>query len=184
MDVHLPNSRAGAAVAAAALLLCTSLTAADAASSAEAASPKVAVSSGSWSAVATTSRVPPYGTGPLQLSFPILDTKPQYFSLVNTGTVPLIAETLSATTNSSAIIETCSTTWDEITGSCLSGTVTTVISTATGAGSTVLTNPLPAPGSSIRLRAQLLDLNLLGSTVTINVEVTRAQARAATVSGA
>lgn len=185
VDVHSHSSRAGAAAVATALLLCTSLAAANAASSAKAESGAAVVISGSWGAVATTKTAAPYGSGPLQLNFRPLDTRPQYFSVANTGTLPLIAQTLrAATDSSSAAIEACSTTWDEITGSCLSGTITTVVSTATGSGSAVFPAPLPDRGSLIRLRALLVGSNLLGTTVTIRVDVTRAQARAATISGA
>lgn len=183
MDVHFPSSRAGAAAAATALLLCTSLTAADGASSAQAVSRKGTVISGSWGAVASTSKGPDYGTGPLQLTFFAFDTRPQYFSVVNTGTIPLTAQTIRATTNSSsAVVEACSTTWNEIDGSCSSGgSIIKVITT--DLGSTVLVSSLQDHGASIRLRAQPVGSNLLGSRVTINVEVTRTQARAATVSG-
>jgi hypothetical protein len=181
MDVHSPSSRAGAAAAVTALLLCTSLAAADAASSAQATSAATAVSSGSWGAVATTSTSPPYGSNPLALTFTLMGTGTQYFNLVNTGTLPLIGGTITATTTaSSAVIEACSTTWSESNGRCPSGVVTTVAST--GAGPTPYSTPLPASGSSVRLRARITGLKL-SSTVTIGVEVSRTQARAVTTTG-
>lgn len=181
MDVHSISSRAGAAAVATALLLCTSLPASDAASSAQAASETTAVTSGSWAAVATTRTTAPYGTGPLALTFTLLGTGTKYFTVVNTGTLPLSGGTFTATTTaSSAAIEACSTTWSESNGTCPSGVITTV--TSTGAGAKPFSAPLPASGSSIRLRARITSLQV-DSIVTVSVQITRAQARAATISG-
>lgn len=180
MDVH--SSRAGAAALATALLLCTSLAAADAASSARAASGSMAATSGRWGAVATTSTVAPYGSGPLALTFTLLGTTTQYFNVVNTGTLPLTDEIFRATTSgTSAAVEACSTTWNESTGSCPSGVITTV--TTTGAGPTAFAAPLPATGSTIRLRARITGLLLGSTTITISVNVNRTQVRAASVTG-
>lgn len=141
-DVHSPSSRAGAAAVATALLLCTSVAAADATSGAQS-SAETTVTSGSWAAVATTSNTAPYGSGPLALTFDPLGTSRQYFNVVNTGTLPLLGTTLTATTTaSSAAIEACSTTWSESDGNCPSGVITTV--TTTGAGPTPFSAPLPA----------------------------------------
>jgi hypothetical protein len=182
VDVHNLSSRAGAAVVVSSLLLCTSLATADAASSAQVASAPTTVTSGTWGAVATTNTTAPFGTGPLALTFTLGGPSRQYFNAVNAGTLPLIAESFKITTTAgSAIIEACSTTWTESNGRCPSGVITTV--TTSGAGYTSFSAPLPAAGSSIRLRARVTGLQLLDSTVTINVEVTRAQARAAATTG-
>ena len=179
MDVHSPSSRAGAAAAVTALLLCTSLAAADAASSAQTTSTTAAVTSGSWGAIATTATAAPYGTGPLTLTFSGLLSAPQYFNLVNTGTLPLTAVTVEATTTrGGAVIEACSTTWNELLGTCSSVLPVTVATS--GAGPTAYTVLLPA-GSSIRLRASVT--NSRNFAMTIGVKVSRAQVRAATTTG-
>ena len=181
MDVHSPSSRAGAAAAVTALLLCTSLAAADAASSAQTTSTTAAVTSGSWGAIATTATAAPYSNIPLALTFTLVGSGTQYFNVVNTGTLPLIGETFTATTTASnAVIEACSTTWNEANNRCSSGDITAV--TTTGAGPTLFVAPLPTAGSSIRLRARITGVKL-ASTVTIGVKVSRAQVRAATTTG-
>ena len=178
MDVHSPSSRAGAAAVATALLLCTSLAAADAASSARATSATTAVTSGSWGAVATTDTA---ASGPLALTFTLMGSGTQYFNVVSTGTLPLSGGNYTATTTASnAVIEACSTTWNESNNRCTSGVITTV--TTTGAGPTPFAAPLPAAGSSIRLRARITGVRL-ASTVTVSVEVSRTQARYASVTG-
>jgi hypothetical protein len=150
--------------------------AADAASSAQAASTAAAVTSGSWAAVATTATAPPYGTGPLALTFSSLLAEPQYFNLVNTGTLPLAAVTFEAiTTRGSAVIEACSSTWNELLGTCPTGAI--IVATS-GSGPTPYTVPLSA-GSSVRLRASVTSSR--NFTMTIGVNVTRAQARAAAI---
>lgn len=160
------------------LLLCTSLAAADAASSAKVAS-TTAVTSGHWGAVATTGTATNV-SGPLELTFPGTTPEPQYFNVVNTGALSLTSQIYKATTTGNSVeIQMCSTTWNEPNGSC-SGNLTTVPIN----GSTIFTAPLPATGSKIRLRARIIGLQLLGSsTVTISVSVTRAQVRAASVTG-
>jgi hypothetical protein len=161
-----------------ALLLCTSLAAADAASSAQAAS-AAAVSSSNWGAVATVSTAPPYGTDPLTVTFSGLLSAPQYFNLVNTGTLPLTAVTIEATTTrGAAAIQACATAWNETLDICPSGAVTVATS---GAGPTPYNAPMPTVGSSIRLRASVTSGR--NFTMTIGVNVTRAQVRAASVTG-
>ena len=180
MDAH--HSRAGAAAALTALLLGTSLAAADAAGSARTASTTTLVTSGSWGAVATTKTSAPYGTGPLVLGFTLLGTSTRYFNVVNTGALPLNAAMITATTRgNTAVIEACSTTWNETFGTCPSGTITTVTTTSTSPAT--LTASLPAYGSTIRLRARITDLLTVNSTVSVSVDVSRAQARAATRTG-
>lgn len=182
MSVHSPSIRAGAAVAVTALLLCTSLTTADAATSAQTGSAPRAVSSGSWGAVATTRGAVPYSTDPLALTFTALGADRQYFNVVNTGTLPLIGETFTATaTTGSAAIEACSTAWNESTGSCPSGIITTV--TTTGVGPTSFAAPLPTAGSAIRLRARRTSVLQLNLTVTVGVSVDRTQVRMASTTG-
>jgi hypothetical protein len=168
-------------VAVTALLLCTSLTTANAAGTAQTTSAPAAVSSGSWGAVATTRGSAPYGTAPLALTFTVLGADRQYFNVVNTGTLPLIGQTFTATTTAgSAAIEACSTAWNESTGSCPSGIITTV--TTTGVGPKSFAAPLPTAGSAIRLRANKTS-GLLSFTVTVGVSVARTQVRMASTTG-
>lgn len=180
VDVHdARSSRAGAAAAATALLLCTSLAAADAANSAHAVTTRMSVASGSWAALATTKTTAPYGNGPLKLTFSGLLPPSQYFTVVNTGTQPLVGQIYKASTSGNSVeIQTCSTAWNESNDSC-SVLPTTVPSN----GSSAFTAALPATGSKIRLRARIIGAQLSSSTVTISVNVTRAQVRAATITG-
>ena len=179
MDVHFSCSRAGGAAAATALLLCTSLAAADAASSAQAASAAAAVTSGSWGAVATTSATPPYGNSPLVLTM-TTTTDTRSFNVVNTGTLPLTGVILQATTNrGAAVIEACTTTWNEPLHLCSLGSIT--VAATSGTGATTYAVPLPT-GSSVRLRARTTS-GQRNFTLTIGLNVTRTQARAATTSG-
>jgi hypothetical protein len=179
VDVHSSSSRAGAAAAVTALLLCTSLAAADAANSAQAVSTRMPAASGNWGALATTRTTAPYGTGSLKLTFSGPLPPSQYFTVVNTGTLALAGQIYKATTSGNSVeIQMCSTTWNESNDSC-SVTPTTVPSN----GSSAFTAALPATGSKIRLRARIIGVQLSSSTVTISVNVTRTQVRAATITG-
>jgi hypothetical protein len=99
---------------------------------------------------------------------------------VNTGTLPLTAETYAATTNrGSAVIKACATTWNELRGTRPSNAIPVANS---GAGPAAYAGPLPAAGSSIRLRARATS-GLSNFTMMLSVSITRTQARAAAVSG-
>lgn len=195
MNVHRYSGRAAAAIAAAVLLVCTS-TPARAATTANAASASQAASSGTWGAVATLSTTAPYGSGSLTLSFANIGGvgnpafTPQYFTVGNTGTLPLIAASYGGSTsaqpNMQFIIESCSTTWNEATGACTGGTTATVLTTPTGT-STIPSTLGPAPATSgpgIRLRASVAFNGSVpktpASTLTISITVDRTQVRSAT----
>lgn len=195
MNVHRYSSRAAAAIAAAVLLVCTS-TPADAAATANTTSASQTASSGTWGAVATLNTAAPYGSGSLTLSFannggvgnPAFT--PQYFTVGNTGTLPLTAASYGGSTsaqpNVQFIVESCTTAWNEGTGSCTGGTIATVLTTPTGT-STIPSTLGPAPASSgagIRLRASAAFNGSVpktpASTLTISITVDRTQVRAAT----
>jgi hypothetical protein len=197
VNVHSYPSRAATAVAAAVLLVCTS-TPADA-TTGGAASASQTASSGTWGAVATLSTAAPYGSGPLTLTFTNLGSAgnpsfpPQYFTVGNTGTLPLRAASYGGSTQAQStvqfLIESCSATWNETTGACPGGTVTTVLTTPAGT-STIPATPGPAPtaaGTGIRLRAKVsLSGNLPNNTTpTLNISITvdRTQVRTATTTG-
>ncbi|MEN8582820.1 hypothetical protein ABFP37_08950 [Burkholderia sp. RS01] len=174
---HRHSSRV-AVIIAAALLPCLVAAPAHAAIKAGAVSGTQAAGSGQWSAVATTAGAAPFGTGALALTFTAAGTDRQYFNVVNTGTLSLTGETFTATTTrSSAAVERCSTTWDESTGTCPSGTITTVMNT--GASPTALNAPLAATGTKIRLRVRITAAIQRDSTITIGVTVSRSQVRTA-----
>ena len=193
MSVHSPSSRAGAAVSVTALLLCTSLGAADAASSAQAASASTIASSASWGAVATTSTAAPYSPGPLVLTFPTgatghgngLREPAQFFTVGNSGTLTLSAATYTVTsvaTNSAPVafsVDYCSTGWNESANTC---SVPFAVVTSTSAPTLSAVAP-SAPGTGLRLRARLTGTSSRSTAVTINLEVARAQVRAATTTG-
>lgn len=188
--MHAPSGRAGAAAAATALLLCTSLAPAEAAGAAHAASPARTVSSAHWGAVATSSVAAPFGTGQLVLTFsntgnngnPVYPAK--YFTVANTGTLSIAGASYSATapTGFTFRIEACSGGWNEAADTCAAGR-TTVLDTP---AANLLSSTVPAAaGSSIRLRASVTAFtkHQPDPTLTVDVGVPRAQVRAATVTG-
>jgi hypothetical protein len=191
VSVHAPSGRVGAAAAVTALLLCTSLAPADAAGAAHAASPASTVSSASWGAVATASTAAPFGTGPLVLTFtntgnngqPVFPAK--YFTVANTGTLGITGAIYSAAAAPSTFnfrIEACASGWNEAADTCAAGR-TTVLDTP---ASSLLSSTVPAAaGSSIRLRASVTvhPKTPPNPTLTVGVDVTRAQVRAGTVTG-
>ena len=194
MNVHHYPGRAAAAIAAAVLLACTS-TPAQAATFANAAASQT-VSSGSWGAVASLSTAAPYGSGPLTLSFtnngiPAHPSfTPKYFTIGNTGTIPIMQATYVGTTTAPStvrfIIESCTSTWNETTGACPGGTVATILTTPTGT-STIPATSGPGPansGTAIRLRARITFSGNVpktpAPTLTIGITVDRTQVRTAT----
>ncbi|WAH95868.1 hypothetical protein [Arthrobacter sp. MMS18-M83] len=198
MNVHRYSSRTAAAIAAAVLLVCTS-TPADAATTANATSASQTASSGTWGAVASLSTTAPYGSGPLTLTFtnngkPATPSfVPQYFTVGNTGTLPITAASYGGSTSAPSsvqfFIESCSGTWDEPTGACLGGTATTILTTPFGT-STIPDTPGPAPatsGAGLRLRASVASTGNVSKsailTLTLSISVDRTQVRSATTTG-
>ena len=196
MNVHHYPGRAAAAIAAAVLLACTS-TPAQAATTANTASGSQTVPSGSWGAVPSRNTAAPYGSGPLTLSFPNNggvgnpSFTPVYFTVGNTGTLPITAANYGGSTSAQPpvqfTLESCSTTWNEGTGACPGGSVATIL-TASGS-STIQATPGPAPasqGAGIRLRARANSdgsgnvPKTPASTLTLNISVDRTQVRTAT----
>lgn len=191
MSVHAPGSRAGAAVAVTALLVCTSLTPANATGSAQAASPARTVSSASWAAVASTSTSAPFGTGQLVLSFTNTGTNGQplfsakFFTVANTGSLNITAASYTAAATPSTFafkIEACASGWIEVADTCAGGRTTVLDTPASSLPSSAA--PLAA-GSSIRLRASVTAFPKNPPTPALNVgvDVSRSQVRAATVTG-
>lgn len=196
MNVHHYSSRAAAAIAAAVLLVCTS-TPAEAASTANTASASQTVGSGTWGAVATLRSAAPYGTGTLTLSFTNQGSsdnpsfKPQYFTVVNTGTLPMTKASYSGTTSAPSsvqfLVDSCSGTWNEATGACQGGTPARVLAPQSGSFPySVTSTTVPASAkTSIRLRATVVVNDNISTTptLTVNVAVDRTQIRAATTTG-
>lgn len=198
MNVHLYPGRAVAAIAAAVLLVCTS-TPAEAATAAEASSVSRTVGSGTWGAAATLNTTAPYGTGPLTLTFTNIGSPgqpsftPQYFTVGNTGTLPLTQASYTGTPDAPSavkfIVESCSTTWNESTGVCQNGTTTQILAAQGGSPAVPVTSTtVPAnAGGSIRLRARVTTSgqipNHSTTTLTIDVTVNRTQVRSATTTG-
>jgi hypothetical protein len=104
----------------------------------------------------------------------------QYFNLVNTGTFPLAGVALEATTSrGTAVIEACSTTWNELLHVCPLGSI--AVAATSGAGAATYAVGLPT-GSTVRLRARATS-GQRNFTLTVSVNVTRTQARAASTTG-
>lgn len=189
MSVHSLSGRAGAAAAATALLLCTSLATADAAGSAQARSVPAAVTSASWGAIAAIRETAPYALAPLVISFPHGGTAEQgnvksqseLFAVVNVGNLSLTAAEYTVTASNAApfSVEACSGAWVQRDHSC-SGQLTVLTTASTATMSSIVPS---APGAAISLRARLTGQAPNHTTVTINVRVTRAQVRQGTMSG-
>ncbi|NKX49451.1 hypothetical protein HER39_02415 [Arthrobacter deserti] len=141
------------------------------------------VSSGIWGAVATTAAQAPYGNGPLALRFNaslLAPPPPQFFTLGNTGTLRLTAATFTVTaTTGTAVLEVCSTAWNETNNTCPQGTITEVVRSGTAPRSASI-SPVNG-GGTIRARARITSAIVSASDVGISVSVNRAQVRAATV---
>lgn len=198
MDVHPYTCRAGAAVAAAALLACTSFPPAEAAVTARTASTSQAANSGTWGAAASLKAAPPYGTGSLTLTFTNSGPpgkpsfEPQYFTVGNTGTLHLTAADYTATTTAPAsvhfVIDYCTGVWNA--GTCAGGSSTTFLTTPGGSSTTNLAGAR-APGSpttNLQLRATAVATGQVRNsdppqTLTIDVRVNRIHVRAATTAG-
>ncbi|NKX53853.1 hypothetical protein [Arthrobacter mobilis] len=141
------------------------------------------VSSGIWGAVATTATQAPYGSGPLALRFNaslLAAPPPQFFTLGNTGTLRLTGATFTATASTgTAVLEVCSTVWNETNNTCPQGTVTEVARSGTAAYSASI-SPVNGGGST-RVRARVTTAIISASDVGVSVSVSRAQVRTAIV---
>lgn len=191
MGAH-PSSRAAAAVAGAALLVCAGPTQVEAASAAQAVSSQVGASSGGWGAVATTATAAPYSAGAaLVLPFPNAGTNgqpsypPQFFTVGNTGTLNISAANYAITgtpTTTTFTVESCNAGWNEAANTC-PGSISSVVTTLTSPQSSTV---VPGGGGQgIRLRASVTG-TIPKNTVpalTIGISVTRAQVRASTTTG-
>ena len=155
------------------------------------------MATGKWAAVATTTPATPGTSAYVNSNVPAAGggagNGGSFFSIVNTGTLDLLDVTLTLTTTSNKTnsyvitIHGCSTTWNETTGACTSGTITSLYTlsvptngtlaqkTSTGVASIPLTS-----GANKRLRIQYVGGG--GPTIgaTISMGIVRANVRAAT----
>lgn len=130
------------------------------------------VTSGTWQAVAARSPDAPYPTAPLRLDVGWDNRGPQYFWVVNTGTLPLRSVTYSVVAEDDVRLEACSGRWNTHNDSC-AGRVTTMPLTASAVG------PL-SPGGAVQVR--LTAPWRRTTTVAVSVRVSRSDVRAAQVS--
>jgi hypothetical protein len=144
----------------------------------------VTTTSAIWAALPTQAGSAPYTPTALALTFAVAATTPppQYFWVVNTGTVSLTKANYTVTETGAlgltATVQACvGGSWNESTGTC-SGTVTTVATSGGGATSSTV---VPAsPSAQVRLRAILSGPPALtAAVVTTSITVARADARAA-----
>jgi len=149
-------------------------------------SSSVATTSGKWAALPTQLGSAPYVPAALTLTFAVAVTtpRPQYFWVVNTGTVSLTKATYTVTETGAvgvtATVEACvGGTWNETTDACTGGVITTV---ATSSGGATSSSVVPAAASAqVRLRAKLSGAPAVAAAlVTTSVAVARTDARAAT----
>ena len=145
----------------------------------------MASTSGVWAALPTQAASAPYVPTALALTFAVAVStpRPQYFWVVNTGTLSLTRATYTVTETGalgiSATVEACvGGTWDESTDAC-SGTITAV---ATSGGGATSSSVVPAaPSAQIRLRARLTGPPaVIAAVVTTSISIARADARSAT----
>lgn len=164
----------------------TSVTSATAAEQALARrSAAVATTSATWGALPTQAATAPYVPAALALTFAVAAAtpRPQYFWVVNTGTVSLTHASYTVTETGapglSATVQACvGGTWNETTDAC-GGAVTTVATSGTGATASTV---VPAsPSAQVRLRAVLSGAPVVtAAVVTTSIAVARTDARAAT----
>jgi len=141
--------------------------------------------SGVWAALPTQAASAPYLPAALALTFAVSVSTPapQYFWVVNTGTVSLTSATYTVTETGvagiTATVEACvGGVWNESTNAC-SGAVTTVATSGAGATSSAVVPA--APSAQIRLRARVSGPPLAtAAVVTTSIAVARGDARAAT----
>jgi hypothetical protein len=165
----------------------TAVTAATAAEQALARrSAAVITTSGVWAALPTQAASAPYVPAALTLTFAVaaITPRPQYFWVVNTGTLSITRASYTVTETGalglSATVEACvGGTWNETTDACSGGTITTVA--ASGAGATSSTAVPASPAAQLRLRAVLSGAPAVTvAVVTTSIAVARTDARAAT----
>lgn len=146
----------------------------------------VVTTSGVWAALPTQLGSAPYVPTALTLTFAVsaLTPRPQYFWVVNTGTVSLSRASYTVTETGapglSATVQACvGGTWNESTDACTGGTITTVATSGAGATSSTAVPVLPA--AQLRLRAVLSGAPAVSvAVVTTSIAVARTDARAAT----
>ena len=133
----------------------------------------VTTTTGTWSAVATTQASPPWPTGPLTVS--ARRNAPAYFSVVNTGTLPLVSAHYAVTSTPATTVdlEVCSAGWDVQRGRC-QGQVTVL-----PAGTS--TSVVPAgPGQLLSVRASVRTTT--ATSVRVEVVLPRSSVRPGQVS--
>lgn len=154
-----------AAVGAAALMLAAAPAVAHAAGLAGAASGGSQVGTAVWAALPTQAAGPPYPTGPLTLTFTGPgQPAPQYFSVVNVGTIALTGASYTATASGKSIatLSACvGGTWNQTTGSCNGGRVSILTGASTVAPA--------APGSALVVQCAVKVKG--GTPVTVSVSV-------------
>jgi hypothetical protein len=145
----------------------------------------VTTTSAVWSALPTQAAAGPYTPSALALTFAaaLVTPPPQYFWVVNTGSVSLTGATYTVTEAGSAgvtaTIQACvGGTWNETTDAC-SGVVTAVATS--GAGATASSVVPATPSAQTRLRAVLSGPpTVTAAVVTTSIAVARTNARSAT----
>lgn len=145
----------------------------------------VGTTSATWAALSTQLASEPYVPSALVLTFAVAVTtpRPQYFWVVNTGTVSLTRAGYTVTETGSlgvtATVQACvGGTWDETTDAC-SGSITTVATSV--AGPTSSTVVPAAPAAKVRLRAIVSGPPTISAAiVTTSIAVARTDVRAAT----
>lgn len=145
----------------------------------------VTTRSATWAALSTQLASAPYVPSALALTFAVAVTTPppQYFWVVNTGTVSLTRAGYTVTETGSpgltATVQACvGGTWNETTDAC-SATITTVATS--GAGLTSSTAVPAAPSARVRLRAIVSGPPTISAgVVTTSITVARTDVRAAT----
>jgi hypothetical protein len=145
----------------------------------------VTTTSGVWAALPTQAASAPYVPAALALTFAVsaLTPRPQYFWVVNTGTVSLTRASYTVTETGapglSATVQACvGGTWNETTDACSGGVITAVA--ASGAGATSSTAVPASPSAQLRLRAVLSGAPAVSvAVVTTSIAVARTDARSA-----
>jgi hypothetical protein len=148
------------------------------------------VGSGTWGVVPTTAATAPSSPSALTLTFAQPSNKnnaavPQYFNVINNGTLALVSATYSLSQSDATpySVRDCSGTWTTGTGAC-SGTITVLVSTTSGGTSGSASGVLYVPaaaGSSRQLQLFPTGPSVNASgTCTITVAVPRSGVRTAT----
>jgi hypothetical protein len=134
------------------------------------------IDTGQWGAAPSTTMLP-FGTQGVQSL---------YFTVTNTGTLPLTGATYTLSGSNFKVGMTLSLlacvggTWDMTTNVCTGGTVQTVVTTTGPTASAAVTLPA-APGASTTLQAELSKNPARTTVGSLMVTVDRSQVRASTV---